>query len=418
MSATYFPAATETATGPVRAPVRTITVELQNLNFQFFFLGGLMGFSNIAIPSMRTTITGEDLSTAAPTIIHLKNPHMQIYFFAAGIESDELKELEGRLRSKFPTLQTLSKLDEVTRRVAEQSATSVAETAFIIFPVLTAAPSFDRLVNIAEQVRRGVFFIFVSKEISASDYKRLVRAGGADWVSLTDAPREIEDIVSRVGRAQPAPAAGPDAKPKIVGVCSERAVVSATRRLPWKPPSNSSSTRRHAIGASACSTSTCRRAMSATTWISNHGCRCAKSWRAQSGWTHILFELFVSRHSSGVDVLASPRNRQDPVGLTMAALDVLFGMIAPRYDVLIVDLPSQWSAWTAAASCSLRSCSRVGHQYRARLAPSRGRSFGGEIRSTCPAQDRGRASTGASGSCWEASRAPNISPRCLVVKPS
>ena len=30
-------------------PVPTITVELQNLNFQFFFLGGLMGFGNIAI---------------------------------------------------------------------------------------------------------------------------------------------------------------------------------------------------------------------------------------------------------------------------------------------------------------------------------------------------------------------------------
>ena len=48
-------------------PVPTITVELQGLNFQFFFLGGLMGFNNIAIPSMRTTVTGEDLSSSAPS---------------------------------------------------------------------------------------------------------------------------------------------------------------------------------------------------------------------------------------------------------------------------------------------------------------------------------------------------------------
>ena len=47
-------------------PVPTITVSLQNLNFQFFFLGGLMGFSNIAVPGMTTTITGEDLSSSAP----------------------------------------------------------------------------------------------------------------------------------------------------------------------------------------------------------------------------------------------------------------------------------------------------------------------------------------------------------------
>ena len=47
-------------------PVPTITVELQGLNFQFFFLGGLMGFGDIAIPSMRTSISGEDLSSSAP----------------------------------------------------------------------------------------------------------------------------------------------------------------------------------------------------------------------------------------------------------------------------------------------------------------------------------------------------------------
>ena len=46
-------------------PVPTITVSLQNLPFQFFFLGGLMGFGNIAIPVMTTT-TGEDLSSSAP----------------------------------------------------------------------------------------------------------------------------------------------------------------------------------------------------------------------------------------------------------------------------------------------------------------------------------------------------------------
>ena len=48
-------------------PVPTITVELANLNFQFFFLAGLMGFNNISIPNMRTTITGEDLSSAGPS---------------------------------------------------------------------------------------------------------------------------------------------------------------------------------------------------------------------------------------------------------------------------------------------------------------------------------------------------------------
>jgi uncharacterized membrane protein len=54
------------AAGRPGGPVPTITVELQGLNFHFFFLGGLMGFGDIVIPSMRTTITGEDLSSNAP----------------------------------------------------------------------------------------------------------------------------------------------------------------------------------------------------------------------------------------------------------------------------------------------------------------------------------------------------------------
>jgi len=47
-------------------PVPTITVTLQNMPFQFFFLGGLMGFGNIQIAPIATE-TGEDLSSSAPT---------------------------------------------------------------------------------------------------------------------------------------------------------------------------------------------------------------------------------------------------------------------------------------------------------------------------------------------------------------
>lgn len=47
-------------------PVPTIIVSLQNVNFQFFFLQGLMGFTNITMPSMLSTVTGEDLKSTAP----------------------------------------------------------------------------------------------------------------------------------------------------------------------------------------------------------------------------------------------------------------------------------------------------------------------------------------------------------------
>jgi Flp pilus assembly protein TadG len=51
--------------GRTEGPVPTITVSLQNLTFQFFFLNGLSGLANMAMPAFTTTITGEALSSAA-----------------------------------------------------------------------------------------------------------------------------------------------------------------------------------------------------------------------------------------------------------------------------------------------------------------------------------------------------------------
>jgi len=48
-------------------PVPTITISLQNLPFEFFFLGGLLGHSRIQIPRLTTSITAEDLSSGAPS---------------------------------------------------------------------------------------------------------------------------------------------------------------------------------------------------------------------------------------------------------------------------------------------------------------------------------------------------------------
>jgi hypothetical protein len=45
-------------------PVPTIKVSLQNIPFRFFFLG----FHNLQIPGLATTITGEDLSSCAPLV--------------------------------------------------------------------------------------------------------------------------------------------------------------------------------------------------------------------------------------------------------------------------------------------------------------------------------------------------------------
>src|SRR5262249_44829879 len=59
-----------------------------------------------------------------------------------------------------------------------------------------------------------------------------------------------------------------------------------------------------------------------------------------------LLELFLSHHSSGLDVLAAPRSKASPLELNVGALDAVFAMVAERYDFVLVDLPTPWLAWT------------------------------------------------------------------------
>jgi hypothetical protein len=47
-------------------PVPTITISLKNLPLQFFFLSALMGFNDLRIPPLTTSMTAEDLSSGAP----------------------------------------------------------------------------------------------------------------------------------------------------------------------------------------------------------------------------------------------------------------------------------------------------------------------------------------------------------------
>ena len=59
-----------------------------------------------------------------------------------------------------------------------------------------------------------------------------------------------------------------------------------------------------------------------------------------------LFELFVSHHSTGLDVLAPARSKGTGTDPSIAALDALFAMISKRYEVILVDLPVPWVGWT------------------------------------------------------------------------
>ena len=266
---------------------------------------------------------------------------MQTFFFSGGVASGELAELEARIRSVLPDLQKLERMEDL-RKTKKTSD----ERNCILFPIFVdKSLSLDRLINVAEQYRESVYFIFISDEISASDYKRLVRGGAADWVSLQNAPREIDEIISRGSRIEPTTSAAPGTKPIIVAfVPSSGGVGNSTLALETAVQLKQDKHTRHR-----------RICLLDLDLQTSHLCdyldieprlQMREIVDDPDRLDAQLFDLFVSHHSSGVDVIASPRSRLDPLQLNLGALEALFGMIAQRYDLVIIDLVPQWSLWT------------------------------------------------------------------------
>jgi pilus assembly protein CpaE len=270
---------------------------------------------------------------------------MQVYLFTAGIESSELTDLEGRIRSELPNLRKVAKLDEITGLLRQKSAANDHEQIYLIFPVL-AAESVNRIVNIAEQEHPGVFFIFISREISASDYKRLVRAGGADWVSMQGAPQEILDIISRTSRTEIGPVRDQNVRPAVVAfVPTGGGVGNATLAIETAVQVKLDAKAR---GRRVCLLDLDQQVSHVCDYLDIEPRLQMQEIIANPERLDAqLFELFVSHHAaSGVDVLATPRNRKAAFELNMAALDALFRLISVRYDLVIVDLPPTWFDWT------------------------------------------------------------------------
>jgi pilus assembly protein CpaE len=215
---------------------------------------------------------------------------------------------------------------------------------FVIFPILAEAASLDGVFDAAEREHSGIFIIFVSRDISASDYKRLVRNPEVDWVSLQGAPEEIEEIIARGTRTDTR--GGPaEAKPIIVAfVASSGGVGNSTLAIETAVQLKADKKTRER-----------RICLLDLDFQSSHLCdyldieprlQMREIVNDPSRLDGQLFELFVSHHASGMDVIASPRSRQDLLQLNLGVLEALFGMIAPRYDLLLIDLPPQWSVWT------------------------------------------------------------------------
>jgi pilus assembly protein CpaE len=269
---------------------------------------------------------------------------MAVYILNADDDEHRGAMIEKRLRQAMPDLVTIDRVENVTRTNLSESGERVH-----IVVVVPAQPKayVKHFIDTARLHSDQTFFILVGDEISASEYKAVLRTGRADWASANGDATEILDIVARSKAGRNAnfnPATNHKA---IVAslVPSAGGVGNALLAAELGVQLTTSKAMRHRSvcvvdldfqGSHVCDYMDIEPRLQIQEISSNPDRLDAH-----------LFDIFISRHSSGLHVFAAPRSRFDLCSLNVAALDSFLEMAAARYDMILIDLPPTWYAWTS-----------------------------------------------------------------------
>jgi pilus assembly protein CpaE len=273
---------------------------------------------------------------------------MPVFLLQEGARTAQQGALEALLRASIPGLMELNSLDSI----AKSSAKFEHDDPPIVVIALPRNDHdyFERLVGLAARPGDRPFLVLIGDELSASDYKRLIRSGGADWVSRSADPSEVLDIIAR--------------RQSINDAWGS----SASRASNQRPVTISFVPGAGGVGNSTLLVETAAHIKSVkgtrqrricivdVDFQTSHVCdyldseprlQIADLSRAPERLDEHLFESFRTRHSSGIDVFAAPRSKFASDALDINALDALLSMIATRYDLVFIDYPVQWFHWTS-----------------------------------------------------------------------
>ncbi|HTV29470.1 MAG TPA: AAA family ATPase [Xanthobacteraceae bacterium] len=272
---------------------------------------------------------------------------MSVFLLRGDGETQTRSPIEGGLPAAIPGLIEVSSF----KGVFDGSSKSNGRDPTI---VLVTAPSddqgyFDRLVDVAAQYHDEIFLVLISDEISASDYKRLVRTGAADWVSAKSGVGEVTDIIEHRRQQAFTP------NGVAVGVGESRRPVT----ISFVPSAGGVGNSTLILETAALlkkekKTQQRKICVIDLDFQTSHVC----DYLDSEPRLHIeefsgaperldghLFETFTTHHSSGIDVLAAPRSKFSSERLNINALDTLFSMITKRYDLVFIDYPLTWFSW-------------------------------------------------------------------------
>jgi pilus assembly protein CpaE len=267
---------------------------------------------------------------------------MAIYILNADPAVPRSGALEQRLRTVIPDLIAINNIADALHSLQPSDGPSY----LLLMAPPSDAENIEKLADAAARYRDRFFFVLIGGDISASQYKSLVRTGGADWISADADAQEILDLIAiRQTRGRGEAAAPAGSKRAVSFVPSAGGVGNTTLAVE--------------VGVSL-KTSKPTRDLNICIidldFQSSHVCDCLdiearlKMQEITSNPERLdaqLFDIFISRHSSGLHVFAAPRCKADPCDLNVAALDKLFDMISARYHLILIDLPVTWFSWTS-----------------------------------------------------------------------
>jgi pilus assembly protein CpaE len=265
-----------------------------------------------------------------------------VYLLNAGGDPERFESAERKFKAAIPDLIKVANITDIDRQ-----SSGPRGYAFVLVVALAAdAEYFNKLVDIVTRYRGHYFFILVSSEVSATDYKRLVQSGSADWVPEAAPAQEILDIIAR---HQPKPREAPlDAgRPLVVSFVPSAGGVGTTTLAIETAIQLNKAKAKQAKQRKVC--------LVDLDFQTSHVCdyldidprlRIDEIMGAHERLDDQLFEMFASHHQSGLDVFAAARSKFHPWDLDIAALDALFDKIAKRYETILIELPVAWYPWT------------------------------------------------------------------------
>jgi pilus assembly protein CpaE len=254
--------------------------------------------------------------------------------------------IETDLRGAIPDLVEVASLNQIVGRKTEREKLAIV----LVVPAPADHGYFDQLVEFAAQHHNEIFSILISDDISASDYKRLVRTGGAEWASAKMGSREVVEIIARRGQQERASdthsAALRNSRgvtvafiPSAGGVGNSTLIVESAIYL---QTNKAKQERKICIVDLDFQTSHLCDYLDSEARL-----QIAEFSNAPDRLDEHLLDSFKTHHKSGIDMFAAPRSKFPSEELNINALDALFSMIAKRYDLVFIDFPVTCFSWTA-----------------------------------------------------------------------